>query len=263
MVSPKVHKKDTVTIAEKEKIPKLNGANEKREFTGQSNGNKQRIDEERAKPPRGLENRRNDREDMHRGSGGYRGTRDGNTRNQQVNGTGEECSEPRQFKTQNGRGEKRNDGQQRDTENEHDDEVVIRPPVYIPPAQSTDEADIFSQNISSGINFKQYDKIPVKVTGENAPAHCNTFAETGLHETLLENVRKSGYEQPTPIQKHAIPVLLAGRDLMGCAQTGSGKTAAYLLPILNALKQNGKPLETGFPQALVMAPTRELAIQVK
>lgn len=139
---------------------------------------------------------------------------------------------------------------------------VVRVPPYIPPAPSTDEAEIFGQTISSGINFAKYDKIPVKMTGENKPKPCKKFSESGLNAQLLENVRKSGYEQPTPIQKNAIPVLLAGRDLMGCAQTGSGKTAAFLLPILNALLENEKPCECKYPQAVIMSPTRELAVQI-
>lgn len=79
---------------------------------------------------------------------------------------------------------------------------------------------------------------------------------------LLENIRKSGYVQPTPIQKYAIPIICNSRDLMGCAQTGSGKTAAFLLPILNSLLNETQSMEIGKPQALIIAPTRELAIQV-
>ena len=85
----------------------------------------------------------------------------------------------------------------------------------------------------SGINFKKYEKIPVAVTGENAPAPIKRFEDAGLRPLLLENVKKSGYGVPTPVQKYGVPIIKAGRDLMVCAQTGSGKTAAFLLPIIH------------------------------
>jgi ATP-dependent RNA helicase DeaD len=84
-----------------------------------------------------------------------------------------------------------------------------------------------------------------------------TFAELGLTEPLLRGLTDLGYEAPTPIQEKTIPVLLAGRDLIGQAQTGTGKTAAFALPILQGLD-----LARAETQALVLAPTRELAIQV-
>ena len=64
------------------------------------------------------------------------------------------------------------------------------------------------------------------------------FNKLGLHEPLLRAVRSEGYTQPTPIQQHAIPPVLAGKDLLGCAQTGTGKTAAFALPILQRLSAN-------------------------
>jgi probable ATP-dependent RNA helicase DDX4 len=83
----------------------------------------------------------------------------------------------------------------------------------------------------------------------------------------LDNIEKSGYKKPTPIQKYAIPCVLAKRDLMGCAQTGSGKTAAFLLPIIHSLLEDGAEPNMGAspqtPQAVIVAPTRELAIQIK
>ena len=83
------------------------------------------------------------------------------------------------------------------------------------------------------------------------------FRELGLNEPILEALRAVGYETPTPIQAQAIPLLLAGSDLLGQAQTGTGKTAAFALPILARID----PRRAG-PQALVLVPTRELAIQV-
>lgn len=82
------------------------------------------------------------------------------------------------------------------------------------------------------------------------------FSELGLSEPVLKAVEKCGYEHPTPIQEQAIPVILEGRDLIGASQTGTGKTAAFALPLLTKLQPIGKP------QILVLEPTRELADQV-
>ncbi|MFY8045304.1 MAG: DEAD/DEAH box helicase, partial [Chitinophagaceae bacterium] len=71
-----------------------------------------------------------------------------------------------------------------------------------------------------------------------------------------------GYEKPTPIQQQAIPELLKGRDLLGCAQTGTGKTAAFALPILQLLHESTQPQQRRVIRALVLTPTRELAIQI-
>ncbi len=85
----------------------------------------------------------------------------------------------------------------------------------------------------------------VKCSGDNVPKPIKTFEDANLRALLLENVKKSGYTRPTPIQKHAIPCVLAKRDLMGCAQTGSGKTAAFLLPILHSLLEEGCSPDAG------------------
>jgi ATP-dependent RNA helicase DeaD len=84
-----------------------------------------------------------------------------------------------------------------------------------------------------------------------------TFAGLGLPDTLLSTITRLGYEKPSPIQAQAIPALLEGRDLIGQAQTGTGKTAAFALPILATINPNQAQ-----PQALILAPTRELAMQV-
>jgi len=84
------------------------------------------------------------------------------------------------------------------------------------------------------------------------------FSSLPLHTSLLRATRELGFVRPTPIQADAIPAALSGRDVLACAQTGSGKTAAFLLPILHALI--GKP--RGTTRALVLAPTRELAAQI-
>src|SRR4051794_5747035 len=83
------------------------------------------------------------------------------------------------------------------------------------------------------------------------------FASLGLSTNVLKAVAALGYENPTPIQAQSIPILLQGRDLIGSAQTGTGKTAAFGLPLLTLLD---KP-EKG-PRALILVPTRELALQV-
>ena len=89
-----------------------------------------------------------------------------------------------------------------------------------------------------------------------------SFAELPLIEPLQRAVREEGYTVPTPIQAQSIPHLLEGRDLLGCAQTGTGKTAAFILPMLQKLWQDRKVVQRGTPRALILAPTRELAAQI-
>ena len=93
------------------------------------------------------------------------------------------------------------------------------------------------------------------------PATPN-FAELGLSEPLLRALAAEGYTEPTPIQIHAIPPLLLGRDLLGCAQTGTGKTAAFALPILQRLSA-APPVQRRVIRALILSPTRELASQIE
>ena len=90
------------------------------------------------------------------------------------------------------------------------------------------------------------------------------FTELGLSADILRAVAEQGYDTPTPIQAQAIPLVLEGRDLMAAAQTGTGKTAGFTLPILQLLAQdNALSLKRFKPRALVLVPTRELAIQVQ
>jgi len=90
------------------------------------------------------------------------------------------------------------------------------------------------------------------------------FQEFNLLKSILKAVEQEGYEQPTPIQELAIPPVLEGKDVMGCAQTGTGKTAAFALPILNLLATGKSKKSTkGGPLVLVLTPTRELAAQVE
>lgn len=97
-------------------------------------------------------------------------------------------------------------------------------------------------------------KAELKPSEEYVP--LNTFENLKLNQTLLENVKRKGYSSPSPIQDQVIPVLMQGKDVIGLAATGTGKTAAFLLPILHKIMNN--PHE----RALIIAPTRELAVQI-
>ena len=88
-----------------------------------------------------------------------------------------------------------------------------------------------------------------------------TFDQLGLSEPLLRAIEEKGYTEPTPVQAQAIPAVLSGRDVMAAAQTGTGKTAGFTLPILHLLEQNG-PSHPHRIRALILTPTRELAAQV-
>ncbi len=89
-----------------------------------------------------------------------------------------------------------------------------------------------------------------------------SFNDLGLNPKLLESLAQEGYTTPTPIQAQAIPYLLQGRDLLGLAQTGTGKTAAFLLPILHRLAANRRAAAPRCANVLILAPTRELASQI-
>ena len=89
-----------------------------------------------------------------------------------------------------------------------------------------------------------------------------TFLELGLDPALLKALESEGYASPTPIQAKAIPGVMAGRDLLGIAQTGTGKTAAFALPILHRLNKDRRPAPRRGARALILSPTRELATQI-
>ncbi|GER37066.1 ATP-dependent RNA helicase DED1 [Striga asiatica] len=119
-----------------------------------------------------------------------------------------------------------------------------------------------------------YDDTPVEATGSDIPPPATSFLEIGFSgKALIDNIKRCGYVSPTPIQRYAIPVALAGRDLMACAQTGSGKTAAFCFPIINGVMldkerskvfngNRGGPTRLASPLSLILAPTRELACQI-
>ncbi|XP_074851168.1 ATP-dependent RNA helicase DDX3X isoform X3 [Carettochelys insculpta] len=143
----------------------------------------------------------------------------------------------------------------------------------LPPSDRL-EQELFSGG-NTGINFEKYDDIPVEATGSNCPPHIESFSDVDMGEIIMGNIELTRYTRPTPVQKHAIPIIKEKRDLMACAQTGSGKTAAFLLPILSqiytdgpgdalrAMKENGRyGRRKQYPISLVLAPTRELAVQI-
>ena len=93
--------------------------------------------------------------------------------------------------------------------------------------------------------------------------YCMSFESLNLMPIILKNVRNAGYETPTPIQKATIPLVLSGKDVLGCAQTGTGKTAAFALPMIQHMAK--KPVRPGQPRVirqLILTPTRELALQI-
>ena len=104
-------------------------------------------------------------------------------------------------------------------------------------------------------------RTPSTHSGDSAAPEGSGFGSLGLSGALVDAVTALGYEEPTPIQREAIPVLLAGRDLVGQAATGTGKTAAFALPMLDLIRKDG-PSRTGGVRGLVLVPTRELAMQV-
>ncbi|XP_035994772.1 DEAD-box helicase 3 X-linked a isoform X3 [Fundulus heteroclitus] len=140
------------------------------------------------------------------------------------------------------------------------------------------EHELFSGG-NTGINFEKYDDIPVEATGSNCPPHIESFHDVDMGEIIMGNINLTSYTRPTPVQKYAIPIIKIKRDLMACAQTGSGKTAAFLLPVLSQIYADGpgealQAAKNGgqdngrygrrkqYPISLILAPTRELALQI-
>ncbi|WP_454063904.1 DEAD/DEAH box helicase [Candidatus Nitrospira salsa] len=97
------------------------------------------------------------------------------------------------------------------------------------------------------------------MSSSDSTSETLSFSALGLSDFLLQDLAKAGFQEPTPIQAKAIPPALEGRDVLGCAQTGTGKTAAFIIPMIERLAQGAK----GDPRGLVLAPTRELAIQIQ
>ncbi|CAO3631845.1 unnamed protein product [Cunninghamella echinulata] len=130
-----------------------------------------------------------------------------------------------------------------------------------------------TSTMTSGINFTQYDNIPVNIKGDGVYEAMEKFSDPPLDSLLISNIELANFTVPTPVQKYSIPIVLSNRDLMACAQTGSGKTAGFLFPVLTKLFKSGpkgKVLKNkstdkdrkAYPEVLILAPTRELASQI-
>ncbi|KAM0252695.1 hypothetical protein ACHAP5_000987 [Fusarium lateritium] len=129
-----------------------------------------------------------------------------------------------------------------------------------------------------GLDFSRIESIEVQQEGPTKIDPISSFKTGGIHPAMLENIELCGYDNPTPIQKFTIPSILQGHDVIGIAQTGSGKTAAYLIPILSKLMGKAKKLAAfrpnpltfregvdevvAEPLVLIVVPTRELALQI-
>jgi len=145
---------------------------------------------------------------------------------------------------------------------------------------SQDEEAIFGSRSgnNAGIDFDKYKDVPVEIKGNRSQEIpvVESFDElykkfVNLPESVANNVRLCGYKTPTPVQKYAIPAALCGRDVMCCAQTGSGKTASFLIPIIGEMVRTHKnpigDMDTPFygecdPDTLILTPTRELCVQI-
>ncbi|KAK0557610.1 ATP-dependent RNA helicase ded1 [Tilletia horrida] len=153
----------------------------------------------------------------------------------------------------------------------------------IAPADERIQRELFGEgetgtSHATGINFDKYGDIPVEVSGRDAPEPVTEFQSPPIDPHLLDNIKLARYTTPTPVQKYSIPIVALGRDLMGCAQTGSGKTGGFLFPILSALYTHGPPPPSpeqersvgmnyrspkkAYPVCLILAPTRELVSQI-
>ena len=122
--------------------------------------------------------------------------------------------------------------------------------------EKSQNEDVSLISLNNLENKKEIESQPLEVSKGND--NENGFLDFGFNQSILNSLRNKGYKNPTPIQKAAIPELMLGRDLLGQAQTGTGKTAAFALPLIEKLKDN-KELNA---KVLVMTPTRELATQV-
>lgn len=151
----------------------------------------------------------------------------------------------------------------------------------IGPPNASKERELFGdpndpRRQQTGINFEKYDDIPVEASGKDIPEPIREFTSPPLDSHILTNITLAGYRVPTPVQKYSVPIVMSGRDLMACAQTGSGKTGGFLFPILSQAFKTGpsaQPASSGnqfqynrqrkaYPTSLILAPTRELVSQI-
>jgi len=128
-----------------------------------------------------------------------------------------------------------------------------------------EESRVFGDAKAAGSAIQSYD-LPVKISGTDVPDAIESFDSELIHPEVRDNILKAKYTHVTPVQMHSIPIVCRGRDLMSCAQTGSGKTAAFLIPIISRLlssKQSfTEPDRRSSPSALILSPTRELTAQI-
>ncbi|RWR88636.1 DEAD-box ATP-dependent RNA helicase 37-like protein isoform X1 [Cinnamomum micranthum f. kanehirae] len=144
------------------------------------------------------------------------------------------------------------------------------PPNPFDVSDQLSEMGVSEENCDDGgINFDTYEDIPVEVSGSDVPPAVNSFQEIDLGDALNQNIRRCKYVKPTPVQRYAIPISIAGRDLMACAQTGSGKTAAFCFPIIAGIMKSRLGVQwpqrggrIAYPVALILSPTRELSCQI-
>ncbi|KAG0284365.1 DEAD-box ATP-dependent RNA helicase [Linnemannia gamsii] len=178
-----------------------------------------------------------------------------------------------------GQGGRRNDGGSSGYPRLDRDVGTFKNGVQVPAARNPRlERELYGtedkDRTSTGINFEKYDDIPVEASGTKVPEPVLSFTSPPLDPLLLENIELAKYTQPTPVQKYSIPIVSDDRDLMACAQTGSGKTGGFLFPILSELFKRGPSAipdnsnsgmsrgRKAYPSTLILAPTRELASQI-
>jgi ATP-dependent RNA helicase DDX46/PRP5 len=135
------------------------------------------------------------------------------------------------------------------------DMVPIRKNFWVEPAElrNLSEADVTDLRLELD---------GIKVSGKDVPKPVQKWAQCGLTRQTLDVISDLGYEKPTPIQMQAIPAIMSGRDVIGVAKTGSGKTVAFLLPMFRHIKDQPPLKDTDGPVGLIMTPTRELATQI-
>jgi ATP-dependent RNA helicase DDX46/PRP5 len=105
-------------------------------------------------------------------------------------------------------------------------------------------------------------QLELKVHGKDVPKPIKTWVQSGQTSKLLDTIKKFGFERPMPIQAQALPVIMSGRDCIGVAKTGSGKTLAFVLPMLRHVKDQPPVVSGDGPIGLIVAPTRELVVQI-
>ncbi|CAF4524780.1 unnamed protein product [Rotaria socialis] len=166
-----------------------------------------------------------------------------------------------------------NSGGRRNNNNQVSDDIFDQPsghPTerFIPSPAPTTEDGIFGEAVTRGENFGDYDVVHVQCTSPGKVKPIELYEEANLGTQILSNIRRAHFEEPTAIQRYTIPCIRQHDDIMAYAQTGSGKTAAFLLPIIsNLLSYNADELAENqnppAPLCLIVSPTRELALQTE